>query len=151
MPESTVNEVFRNRAMKYGDRLAVEKRLHGAWEGATWTQYYERSRAVGLGLHALGIARGDRVSLLSENRLEWLYTDMGALGIGACLVPIYPTLISEEVSYIVENSGSKVIIVENEIQLEKIFPAKESCPSLERIVVMEGHRHKGPATFCHGV
>jgi long-chain acyl-CoA synthetase len=81
--EKTINEVFKNRAMKYADRLAVEKRFGERWDQATWKEYYERSRAVGLGLFSLGVSKGDRVSLLSENRLEWLYTDMGVLGIGA--------------------------------------------------------------------
>jgi long-subunit acyl-CoA synthetase (AMP-forming) len=77
--EMTINDVFRNRVARYGDRLAVEKKRNGRWEQASWTQYYDRSRSAGLGLHALGVARGDRVALISENRLEWLYTDMGAI------------------------------------------------------------------------
>jgi len=75
--ETTINEVFKNRAGKYADRLAVEKRFGTRWDQATWKEYYERSRAAGLGLLSLGVSKGDRVSLLSENRLEWLYTDMG--------------------------------------------------------------------------
>ena len=77
--ERTINEVFQNRAEKYQDRLAVEKKRGGVWESATWNQYYERARLTGLGLYHLGIRKGDRVSLLSENRLEWLYTDMGCM------------------------------------------------------------------------
>ena len=117
--EKTINEVFRNRVKKYQDRVAVEKKRNGVWESATWNMYYERARDAGLGLHILGVAKGDNVALLSENRLEWLYTDMGALGIGACVVPIYTTLTAEEAGYIVDNSGAKVIIVEDRCQLDK--------------------------------
>jgi len=140
--EKTINEVFYNRAQKYGDRLAVEKNLNGTWESATWNEYYERARATGLGLHSLGVNRGDRISLLSENRLEWLYTDMGALGIGACVVPVYTTLSHEEVSYIVNNSGSRVLIVEDAQQLEKAMKIVDSCPSLEKIVLIDESESK---------
>ncbi len=135
--ERTVNEIFRNRMIKYGDRLAVEKKRRGAWERASWNQYYERSRSVGLGLVSLGVKKGDRVSLVSENRLEWLYTDMGTLGVGAVLVPIYSTLTAEEIEFIVSHSESKVLIVENNEQLEKALGARKKCPRLEKIVLIE--------------
>jgi len=136
MAEKTINEVFKNRAWKYGDKAAIEKKRNGKWEKATWNEYYERSRAAGLGFYSLEVSKGDRVSLLSDNRLEWLFTDMGVLGIGACLVPIYSTLAQEEVDYILRNSESKVIVVEDRIQLEKALHAIKICPKLEKIVVI---------------
>jgi long-chain acyl-CoA synthetase len=135
--ERTINDIFRNRTRKYGDRLAVEKKRAGAWEKASWNEYYDRARATGLGLYAQGVRKGDRVALISENRLEWLYTDMGALGVGACVVPIYPTLTAEEVEYIVGHSGSRVLVVENRAQYEKALFAQKKCPALEKIVVID--------------
>ncbi|MDA3896948.1 MAG: AMP-binding protein, partial [Desulfobacteraceae bacterium] len=133
--ELTINEVFKNRAEKYKQRLAVEKKLNGKWEKVTWSQYYENARSVGLGLHSLGIKKGDIVSILSENRLEWLYTDMGALGLGTVVVPIYTTLIAEEIKYIIKNAESKVIFVENKMQLEKTLSFLDEVESLEKIIV----------------
>ena len=135
--ERTINEVFQNRTVKYQDRLAVEKKRGGVWESATWNQYYERARLTGLGLYHLGIRKGDRVSLLSENRLEWLYTDMGCLGIGACLIPVYTTLPADEVSYIIENSGSRILVVEDSAQLDKAKFTLRRCSCLEKIVLIE--------------
>jgi long-chain acyl-CoA synthetase len=133
--EKTVNEVFRRRVEKYGDRLAVRKKRNGGWETATWNEYYERARAAGLGLLSMGARKGDRVSILSENRLEWLYTDMGALGVGLCIVPIYATLPRSEAGFMVGNSGSKIIVVEDRAQLDKALWVKEQCADLEKIVV----------------
>ncbi len=135
--EKTMNDVFRNRVKKYGNRLAVEKKMNGKWESATWNEYYERARATGLGLWSLGVRKGNMVSILSENRLEWLYADMGALGIGACIIPIYPTLPSDEIEYIINNSESKVILPENKAQLKKVLEVLDKCPSIEKIIVME--------------
>ena len=133
--EQTINEVFKNRAEKYKGRLAVEKKLNGKWEKVTWSEYYDRARSVGLGLYSLGIKKGDMVSILSENRLEWVYTDMGMLGLGAVVVPIYTTLVAEEVKYIVENSESKVLFVENKMQMEKALSFIDEVDALEKIIV----------------
>ncbi|MBC2717055.1 MAG: long-chain fatty acid--CoA ligase [Desulfobacteraceae bacterium] len=133
--EQTINEVFKNRTEKYKGRLAVEKKLNGKWEKVTWRKYYEHARSVGLGLYSLGIKKGDMVSILSENRLEWIFTDMGTLGLGAVVVPIYTTLTAEEVKYIIENSESKILFVENNMQLEKALSFIDEIESLEKIVV----------------
>ncbi len=137
LSEKTMNDVFQNRVKKYGDRLCVEKKMGGIWHSATWNEYYDRSRAFGLGLVSLGLRKGNAVSILSENRLEWLYADMGSLGIGVCVIPVYPTLPSEDIEYIVNNSESKVIVAENKTQLKKILEIADNCPSLEKIIVME--------------
>lgn len=133
--EKTINEVFKNRAEKFKNRLAVEKKLNGKWEKMTWSEYYDRARFLGIGLYALGIKKGDMVAILSENRLEWVVTDMGALGIGAVVAPVYTTLVAEEVKYIIENSEAKVIFVENKIQLEKVLSFVDEVKFLEKIVV----------------
>jgi long-chain acyl-CoA synthetase len=137
LSEKTMNDVFRNRVNKYGNRLAIEKKMGGVWKSATWNEYYERARAFGLGLWSLGLRKGNTVSILSENRLEWLYADMGSLGIGVCVIPVYPTLVSEEIEYIINNSESKVIVPENKNQLKKILEIVDNCPSIEKIIVME--------------
>lgn len=135
--EKTINEVFKNRTEKYTDRIAVEKKLNGKWESASWSQYYAAARAVGLGLQQLGIKKGDRVSILSENRLEWLYADMGTLGVGAVVVPIYTTLLAKEVGYVLKNSGAKVVFVEDKPQLEKVLACQDELPELEAIIVID--------------
>lgn len=137
MQEKTINQVFRNRVKKYGDRLAVEKNIDGQWQTATWNEYYERSRNTGLGLYELGVRHGDRIAILSENRLEWIYTDMGGLGIGACVVPIYATVPAKDVEYVINNCDAKVVVVEDSNQLTKTLTAKSNCPNLEKIVVID--------------
>ena len=137
MEEKTINQVFENRAKKYGTRIAIEKKLKGKWESASWEDYYKRAAYIGLALYDMGLKKGDRVSLLSENRLEWLYTDMGVLGAGGCIVPIYPTLIDEEVEYIVSHSDSKFMVVENNLQLQKGLYTAKRYPGLQKIIVVD--------------
>lgn len=135
--EQTINHVFRNRVQEYQNRLSVEKKRNGRWEQATWNQYYERSRALGLGLYKLGVRKGDRVCIISSSRLEWIYADMGILAIGGIVVPIYHSLLDEEVRYYIGNSGAKWILVEDRIQCEKAIYANRKSAILEKIVIMD--------------
>lgn len=135
--ERTINEVFANRVSQYADGTAVEKKGDGGWESVSWREYYAKARSAGLGLYDLGVRRGDRIGILSENRLEWIYTDMGGLGIGACVVPVYPTIPDSEVAYILKNCDARVAVVENRALLEKALPALDRCPALETVVVMD--------------
>ncbi|NPU84200.1 MAG: long-chain fatty acid--CoA ligase [Syntrophaceae bacterium] len=135
--KANLAQIFRNQSYKYGDRLAMEKRRGGRWEGWTWREYFEASRAVGLGLHILGVRKGDRVAILSENRLEWVASDMGSIGIGACMVPLYTTLPAPEIAYIIGNSESRVFIAENRTVSDKALQEAPGLPALEKIVVID--------------
>ncbi len=88
--EKNMAITFRTTVKKYGKRLAVEKRLNNVWQGISWEEYFERAKAVGFGLYILGVRKRDRVSLLSQNRLEWIIADIGIICIGAVTMPFLP-------------------------------------------------------------
>lgn len=141
--EETINQVFADRAEKYGARPAIAKKMNGRWEKAMWEEYYARARATGLGLTCLGISPGDRVGVMSDNRLEWLYTDMGAMGIGASLVPIHASLDPEELSYILNDAGVKVLVVDSPGRLRNALEVIDACPALTKIVLIEDSPDQG--------
>lgn len=88
--EKNMAITFRTTVKKYEKRLAVEKRLNNVWQGISWEEYFERAKAVGLGLYILGVRKRDCVSLLSQNRLEWIIADIGIICIGAVTMPFLP-------------------------------------------------------------
>ncbi len=94
-------------------------------------------RQVGLGLAALGVQRGERIAICSENRPEWLYADLGALGIGAVSVGIYATSAPAQIRYIVDDCAARVYFAEDEEQLDKCLAVRDELASLMRIVVFE--------------
>jgi len=77
--KENLGQIFRRQAKKFGSRLAAEKRMDGVWHGITWEEYYRAAKEIGLGLYSLGVRKGDRVSILSTNRLEWIESDMGII------------------------------------------------------------------------
>ena len=136
----TLPTMFWRRVLEGGARVAIREKRLGIWRAVTWRQFGERARHMGLALAALGFARGDRASILSGNCPEWLYADLGIAGAGGVSSGIYPTDAPAQVEYLLRDSGSSVVFVEDEEQLDKVLQVRERLPSLQRIVVfdMEG-------------
>ena len=105
---------------------------------AASTRSQETVRSLALGLIDLGVAKGDKVSILANTRPEWTYFDFAALSVGAIVVPIYQTNSPEECQYVLENSDAKVVVVEDDEQMEKIRAVRDQLPLLEHVVRMTG-------------
>ena len=107
----------RRRPSSTADTPAVRYKEGDAWVDRSFSQVLEIVRPLAFGLVALGIEKGDRVSILGNTRPEWTYFDFAALSIGATVVPIYQTNSPEECRYVLENSDAKVVVVEDDEQL----------------------------------
>jgi long-chain acyl-CoA synthetase len=134
----TLADLLPLAAQKYRDMPAVRYKEDGQWVDRSFSEVLEIVRPLALGLIGLGIEKGDRVSILGNTRPEWTYFDFAALSIGATVVPIYQTNSPEECRYVLDNSDAKVVVVEDEEQLEKIRKVRGQLPQLEQIVLMTG-------------
>ena len=133
----TLPGLFRERARTSAARVALREKREGIWVEHTWAQYAERVRAFGLGLVALGVERGDRVAIHSEDRPEWLFADIGTMSVGAISVGIYPTNPPAEVEYLLSHSGARVVVAEDQEQVDKALAVADRCPALQRIVYVD--------------
>ena len=109
----------------------------GAWRDVTFLTFRQECEQISLGLHRLGVKRGDRVAILSRSRYEWVLADIAILGCAAVTVPIYPSSTENEVVHLIQHSEAKIAFVEDGAQLAKLLPRLAELPSLERIVVLE--------------
>src|SRR5215218_916252 len=134
----TIADLLPKAAAQYGSNVAVRYKEGDAWVSKTFAEVLEIVRPLAFGLVTLGIEKGDRVSILGNTRPEWTYFDFAALSIGATVVPIYQTNSPEECRYVLENSDSKVVVVEDAEQLEKVRRVRDQLPQLEQIVMMTG-------------
>ncbi|MBI4987159.1 MAG: AMP-binding protein [Rhodocyclales bacterium] len=125
------------RAARDGAATALRYKHLGLWRDVSYADYAAAVKDAGCGLLALGVAPGDRVAVIGENRREWLYTDLAVQAIGAVTVGIYTTNAAPECAYIVGHSDSVVFIVENEEQLDKALQIRAQTPTLRWIVVMD--------------
>lgn len=131
----TPQKLFRARCQQWASMPALRHKHKGIWASTTWAEYYTHARAVGLALADLGLKRGEAIAILSENRPEWLFADMGAQCMGMLSTGIYPTSSPEQVRHILVDAGVRVLFVENQEQYDKAVAVRHDCPLLKHIVV----------------
>ncbi|MDN5858119.1 MAG: AMP-binding protein [Pseudonocardia sp.] len=119
------------------DAVALRRKFRGRWEETTWSGYAARVAAVAAGLAELGVAPGDRVAVHAQNRPEWVIADLAVQGLGAQTVGIYPTSPAAEVEYLLGHCRAKVLIAEDEEQLDKALAVRARLPALEHVVVVD--------------
>ena len=141
---ATIVTRVRDWATSIPDEIAMREKDYGVWREVTWSGYWETVQDVAHALMALGVEAGDRVAIHSENRREWLYSDLGTVACRAITVGLYPTNPAPEVQYILSDSGSKVLIAEDQEQVDKALEVAADLPDLEWIVYLEprGIRHR---------
>jgi long-chain acyl-CoA synthetase len=147
MSDKTLLDYFQKNVKEQPNRVAIRHKEYGIWHNVTWGQYGEKVRQVAMGLISLGLKKGDCVSVISENRPEWVYSDFGVMSAGGVTAGIYTTNAAEECGYVVQNSDSRFYIAENEEQFDKALKFRKDTPTLEKIIVieMEGlKRYKDP-------
>ncbi len=129
--------LHRETARRFGPNCALRFKRFGRYQDLTWTEYRQRSDGVAAGLVQLGIAPGDRVALLAENRYEWLVADYAILSAGAVNVPLHAPLTSAQVAYQVGHSEARGMIVSNQVQADKVMAVLDLLPKLEFIISFE--------------
>ncbi|GAB4293053.1 MAG: AMP-dependent synthetase/ligase [Ignavibacteriaceae bacterium] len=135
----TIPEMFLFIVDNFGkdpNRPALKRKVEGEYKGISYQELYKNTENFALGLTELGVHREDRIAIISENRPEWVYSDLAILGLGAIDVPLYPSLTADSIEFILNNSESKGIIVSNKFQLNKILKIRNKCRSVKFIIIL---------------
>ncbi|MDQ6886626.1 MAG: long-chain fatty acid--CoA ligase [Gemmatimonadota bacterium] len=130
----TLNQLFFNAIERFDKPDALRVKVGSVYEALSHRTVAERVRRVALGLRALGVKRGDRVAILSENRPEWAIVDYACLSAGITDVPLYPQVPSEQIAYILEDCGAVAIFVSTEAQSAKIATARGKLTKLRHVI-----------------
>ncbi|MFO7893920.1 MAG: long-chain fatty acid--CoA ligase [Longimicrobiales bacterium] len=139
LPTGTLVEIFFDAVETIDSADAMQRRVgEGNWESISHADVLVRVRRMALGLEAVGLEPGQRVAILSENRPEWALADWAALCSGITDVPIYDTLPSNQVEYILNDAEIRLIFVSNRQQLDKVLAIWDEVPSLEWAVLFDG-------------
>jgi long-chain acyl-CoA synthetase len=117
---------------------ALSYKRDGRWLHVSSDVLLRRAREIAAGLYSIGVRPGDRVALLSDSRVEWTLTDAGCMFVRAIDVPIYPTLTPPQVSYILKDSGARVLVVSHAERVEELRDVLSNLPTVERVIVFEG-------------
>jgi long-chain acyl-CoA synthetase len=134
------------RTHRKPDRMMVKR--DGAWKLISTAEFETTVRRLSLGFQALGLKPGDRVALLSENRPEWVMADFAALTAGGVTVPIYTSLLPDQVRYIIDDSEATIVVCSDRDLLRKVEAIRSALPSVEHIVLLEGEAPAGALAFA---
>ena len=134
----SVAGLFQQRLKEDGQRTAARLKRGGAWQDLTWAGLGQQGDEAAWGLLALGVKKGDMVSLVSSTRVEWTVADLGVIHAGAVAVPVYHSNTPEEIEFILQNSGAVLVFAEDQKQLVKLQAIRARLPKLRNIVLLEG-------------
>jgi long-chain acyl-CoA synthetase len=137
IPYSSVPDMLRHNAGRFQGRPALKYRKLGKYVTLSYDEYYERALMAARGLRKLNISSGDRVAMLSESRAGWVIADMGILCIGAVTVPVYPTNTPEQIEYMLNHSGARIVFVSNKFQYSKLLMVRKGIPNVEMVISFE--------------
>ncbi|MFM8624347.1 MAG: AMP-dependent synthetase/ligase [Betaproteobacteria bacterium] len=133
----TIPALFWNAVQQRGETVWLRQKELGIWRSQTWQQVGQVVREIAGGLLSLGLARGEVVSILANTRREWVMTDLAVLSCAAVSNGIYPTDAAAQVQYLCEDSGTTVLFVEDDEQLDKALEVRSQLKQLRKIVVFD--------------
>ena len=143
MTESrTFPRLLRELAQEFGDRrVALQEKRYGIWQPLTWGAYYRRVRSFGQGLAALGLERGDALAILGDNRPEWVIAELAVQSFGGRSLGLYPDGVVGEVGALLESSGARVVVAEDQEQVDKVVELanRGRASSVEMIIYYDPH------------
>jgi long-chain acyl-CoA synthetase len=135
----TLPRYLLRNAQQHADRPAIREKDRGIWQTYTWRQYHDHVREIALGLAALGFARGDKLSVIGDNRPRLYWAQVAAMCLGGVSVPVYQDAIAKELAYVLDHAEVAVIVAEDQEQVDKILALKDQLPAL-RLLVFEDAR-----------
>jgi long-chain acyl-CoA synthetase len=130
LPQYVTQALSTPREQKFAERLGAP-----SWRFTSAARMLERAQALAYALRAAGVQRGDRVAVISENRVDWLAADFGVLLAGCVVVPIFATLALDQVEYIFKDAEARLAFVETAADVERLVAA---CPSTPRCIAFDG-------------
>ncbi len=139
----TLNEIFLQAVENNSRKDLFLSKSEGQYRGISAREVSSTVSALARAFNAMGVYAGSRVALLAENRIEWALTDYAILGLGAATVPLYSTLLEDDVEYILRDSGAQGVVVSTPQQLQKVLNVRSRLPELSFILAMDAPADAG--------
>jgi long-chain acyl-CoA synthetase len=140
---TTLPSLMRRNAATMAARSAVREKDRGIWRTFNWAQYYDEVRDFALGLAAHGFRRGDKLSVIGDNRPRLYWAQLSAQSLGGIAVPVFQDSIASELAYVFAHAEVSIIVAEDQEQVDKVLSLKDQLPALKLLVYDDprGMRH----------
>lgn len=147
MKYKNLAQMFFSKRQEMPDKTGYRYKEDGVWKEVTFKEAVDQSEKVAAALASLGVGKGDRVAIMSPNCIQWAFSDYAALSLGALLVPIYPSLLSDQVAYILNDSEAKVVIAGDESHLEKVNAVRQKLNTVQHFFVINAGGKELPESW----
>ena len=135
MSADTFPKLLIEKANHYGSKkIALREKDLGIWQSFTWQEYLEKVKYFSLGMISLGLEPGDKISVIGDNKPEWIIAELAAQAAGGLGTGIYQDSILKEVAYIINHSETKFVIAEDQEQVDKILDMQEELPNVKKVI-----------------
>jgi long-chain acyl-CoA synthetase len=131
---TTLPRLLQRNAREFSRRTAMREKDRGIWQSWTWSEYLDHVKALALGLAALGFKRGDRLSVIGDNRPRLYAAQMAAQCLGGVSVPVYQDSIAKELAFVWNHADVSIIVAEDQEQVDKVLALKDELPTLRYVV-----------------
>ena len=147
MKFKNLGDMFFSKRKTYPEKTAYMFKQEGTWQEVTFKDAVDRAEKISAGFASLGIKKGDAIAIVSQNRIEWALSDYAAVSLGALLIPIYPSLLPDQVKYILNDSEAKVVIAEDQSQLKKIEAVRNELVYTNNFFILDSEGKDLPANW----
>ena len=130
----TLPKLILLNAKNNGDNIGFREKDLGIWQSYSWTESAAQIRALACGLAEMGLARGDMVAIVGDNRPQLYWAFFAVQSLGGVPVPLYQDSVADEMKYVLEHVGVRFAIVEDQEQTDKLLSVMDQCPALEQII-----------------
>jgi long-chain acyl-CoA synthetase len=138
LTQYTLPQMLEKQARVLGpERIAIREKNFGIWQAYTWTDYFEYTKKVALGLAALGLKRGGTIGIITNNHSEWLFTELGAQSVGAITLNLFTSAVAKELAFGLGRVQAQYVIAEDQEQIDKLLEVKEDLSFVQKVIYVD--------------
>lgn len=130
----TFPKLLQRNARRHPDRAAMREKKFGIWQTLSWSEVLHKVQRFAVALHQNGVGPGDKVAIIGDNRPQWVIAEIAAQACGAAAVGIYPDSVASEVAYVIDHCDAKIVVAEDQEQIDKLLEMLERLPKVRLIV-----------------
>ena len=138
LTEYTLPQMLAKQAQELGSqRTAIREKNFGIWQTYNWNDYLQYTKKVSLGLASLGLKRGENIGIITNNRPEWLFTELGGQALGAVTVNLFTTAVAKELAFGLTRVQAAFVIAEDQEQVDKLLEVKEELSFVRKVIYID--------------
>ncbi len=138
LDQFTFPQILFRQAERFGaENTAIREKAYGIWQAYSWRDYLRFTKHTALGLHSLGLKRGENVGLIVDNHPEWLFSELGAQALGTIVTPLFTSAVAKELVAGLQRTQASVVIVQDQEQVDKLLPYRDEIPHVRNLIYVD--------------